>query len=128
SYWRRDSMRKLILIKHARPEVMPAAPSRDWTLSDAGRASCTALAARLEGLNPDLFITSDEPKAVETGAIVADLLHKPVHAAEDLHEHDRSNVPLMDTREFLAQMAIFFKKPDELLLGLETATQALRRF
>src|ERR1051325_10745026 len=106
-------MRKLILIKHARPEVLPAAPSRDWTLSDAGRESCKFLSARLEPLKPDLFITSDEPKAIESGALVADILKKPVRAAEDLHEHDRSNVPLMDTREFLAQMAIFFKKRDE---------------
>ena len=121
-------MPTLILIKHARPDVMPAVPSRDWTLSDEGRDSCKALAARLAAKPPDLLVTSDEPKAIETGSIVAGILKKPVQAAEDLHEHDRSNVPLMDTREFLSRVALFFKKPDELVLGLETATQALRRF
>src|ERR1051325_8791308 len=72
------TMPTLILIKHARPDVMPAVPSRDWTLSDEGRDSCKALAARLAAKPPDLFVTSDEPKAIETGSIVAGILKKPV--------------------------------------------------
>src|SRR5690606_3350065 len=44
--------------------------------------------------------------------------------APDLHEHDRSNVPMMRTREFISAVAQFFADPEQLTLGLETARQA----
>lgn len=32
------TMRKLFLIRHARPEIMPGTPARSWTLAPADRA------------------------------------------------------------------------------------------
>ena len=68
-----------------------------------------------------------QPKAVETAEILAAALGVPHEVAADLHEHDRSNVPQMPTREFISSVALFFKRPTELVLGRETAEQARRR-
>ncbi|MGH7176215.1 MAG: histidine phosphatase family protein [Tepidisphaeraceae bacterium] len=121
-------MGRLILIKHASPQVTPAVPAREWTLSDKGRGESAVLAERIRRHNVEIDITSDEPKAVETGRIVAEILGVPARSAPGLHEHDRSNVPHMPTREFISSVALMFQKPEELVLGRETARQALDRF
>jgi broad specificity phosphatase PhoE len=121
-------MRKLILIKHARPQVDPAQSSEHWRLSDEGRAACTPLAEALRAYDFASIVSSTEPKAVETAEIVGRLLDKPARTADDLFEHDRSNVPHMDSREFISMVALFFKQPDQLVLGNETADETYDRF
>jgi broad specificity phosphatase PhoE len=121
-------MRKLILVKHAKPVVDERLPSHEWRLSEEGRNTCPPLAEALRPLEPAAIITSDEPKAAETGKLVGATLGKPVEQAKDLHEHDRSNVPMMPTREFISTMALFFKDPSRLVIGRETAQQAAERF
>lgn len=120
-------MSKLILIKHAPPQREPDVSSHDWKLSDAGRAKAATLAQRLQPQAAQRVFTSDEPKAIETGEIIAAALGVPTEILPDLHEHDRSNVPQMPTRDFISSMALFFKRRNELVLGRETAEQAERR-
>ncbi len=120
-------MRKLILIKHGKPQTDPARPSHEWSLSEQGREQSRALAERVRAFAPAVVVTSEEPKAAETGRIVAELLGVSCESAAGLEEHDRSNVPMMDTREFISTMAMFFKRPDELVLGRETASAAQSR-
>src|SRR4051812_42241799 len=121
-------MAKLILIKHASPQVVPAVPPQQWQLSDRGRQSCFALAERLRPHQPHVVISSNEPKAVETAQLVAAELNLPHETADDLFEHDRSNVPHMRSGEFISMVELFFRRPDELVLGEETATEARQRF
>jgi len=97
-------------------------------LSEAGRRRCGPLADRLEGYAPDVIVTSDEPKAVQTGRIVASELGKPLKTAQGLHEHDRSNVAFESTEWFEAAVARFFAEPGRLVFGNETADQAYSRF
>lgn len=121
-------MRKLILIKHARPEIEPdVVPSR-WNLAEMSRASCTALAAKLALHSPAILLTSVEPKAQQTAELLAAELSIPTEAAEGFHEHDRDDVPHMQTREFLSLMAMVFKQPHRHVLGRESADQASERF
>ncbi|HEV2293427.1 MAG TPA: histidine phosphatase family protein [Tepidisphaeraceae bacterium] len=120
-------MAKLILIKHAPPQVDAGVPSHEWRLSPAGRDKATALAERLRAHAPTIVFTSNEPKAIETAQIVADALAVRHEISPGLHEHDRSNVPQMPTREFISSVALFFKCPNELVLGRETAAQARQR-
>jgi hypothetical protein len=40
-------VRKLILVKHAAPQVIPALPACTWHLSAAGQQRCLPLACRL---------------------------------------------------------------------------------
>ena len=121
-------MRKLILIKHAQPQVLENVPSHEWGLSPDGRQACIPLAEKLRVHEPAVVVTSDEPKAFQTGELVGRALKVPVTAVAGLQEHDRSNVPLMPPRDFISMMALFFKDPDRLVLGRETADQAAQRF
>jgi broad specificity phosphatase PhoE len=121
-------MRKLILIKHASPQVEADLPPERWPLSEEGRARCEALARQVAALEPTVVVSSEEMKASETARIVAERLGVPHHAAPDLHEHDRSNVPQLRSAEFISMMELLFRRPNELVLGTETAVAALSRF
>ena len=120
-------MPEIVLIKHAKPQVSPEMPSHEWPLSEEGRRQSLALAERLRRYALKRIISSTEPKAAETGRIVADELGLKFQTAPNLHEHDRSNVPHMPTREFLSFMALFFDRDDERVLGLESAREARDR-
>jgi len=121
-------MRKVILVKHAAPQVEPELPPERWHLSEEGRTRCATLAGALQPHAPALVVSSEELKAAETGESLAAHLGVPHHTAPDLHEHDRSNVPHMASREFISLIELFFRRPGELVLGKETAVAALSRF
>lgn len=121
-------MNHLILVKHSLPEIVPALPAKEWTLSEAGRARCQSLAKTLAPYAVDVVISSLEPKAMETAQILAQQLAKPFHTFEGLHEHDRTGVDFLGREQFEAQIHRFFEHPDELVLGRETADQARTRF
>jgi broad specificity phosphatase PhoE len=121
-------MQKLILIKHASPLVIPGTPSEKWNLSEKGRESCVPLAEAVREFSPAAIVTSEEPKARETGEIVAAKLGVPIETAPGLHEHDRSKVPHMRSGEFISHMELLFRRPGERVLGSESADEALDRF
>jgi broad specificity phosphatase PhoE len=121
-------MRKLILIKHASPLVVPGTPPEKWKLSDKGRESCAALAEAVRPHAPAIIVASSEPKAQETAEILGEKLGVAVETADGLHEHDRSNVPHMRSGEFISHMEVFFRRPTERVLGRESAVAALDRF
>ena len=121
-------MRQLILVKHAAPEVVPGTPAERWRLSDKGRAACTPLAASLSSFKPRVIVSSEEPKASETAERVARELGVPWETAPGLHEHDRSNVQHMRSGDFISTMELVFRRPQQLVLGRETAAGALKRF
>lgn len=120
-------MSKLILIKHAAPKKDAERPSHQWQLSDDGREAARRLAGRVCAYQPDRIITSREPKAVETGQIVADACAIPLEQADGLEEHHRRSVPLMRTRDFVSAVAHFFSDPQRRVLGEETADAARAR-
>jgi broad specificity phosphatase PhoE len=121
-------MRHLVLIKHARPQVDPAITSEEWQLGKEGKDGAARLVDPLRRFSFDRIYSSNEPKAAQTAQILADALDKPVEQVPDLREHDRRNVPHMDSREFISLVALFFREPDRLVLGNETADQAHARF
>ena len=120
--------RSLILVKHAPPLIDPAVPAQRWLLSDEGRRRCAALADLLASYAPVAIAASMEPKAAETARLAGERLAVPVEALDGLHEHDRSNVGFLSDADFDAAVAAFFARPDELVLGKETANEALARF
>lgn len=122
-------MRTLLLIRHSAVAIDPERPSREWTLSAEGRARCTDLALELTRHDPGVFVSSVEPKAGETAQLLAEALGRPWTTAEGLHEHRRDSVPYFASRAtFEAAVAQFFARPDEPVLGEETAVQARHRF
>lgn len=120
---------RLILVKHAAPVVEPSLPAAHWRLSEAGRERALALAQELAPLTPTRVVASREPKARETGKVVARALGLPLLSADGLHEHDRTNEPFdEDPTRFEESMAAFFARPGERVYGLESADQAHDRF
>jgi broad specificity phosphatase PhoE len=121
-------MRKLILIRHSNSKLDPDLPPHHWGLIQDGRDRCLLLVEKLSTQQPDIIFTSIEPKAVQTGEIVAQNLNLPCVVAPSLHEHERERGPIVGRAEFLARIANLFSNPDQLVLGRETANQALKRF
>lgn len=121
-------MSQLLLVKHALPEIVSDVPSNQWHLSEPGRARCNALADKLAAYNPNVIVSSVEPKAAETARIVAYRLDKPFEMIQGLHEHERSSVGFLGAAQFEAAAVRFFEKQHELVLGSETAGEAHERF
>jgi len=122
-------MEHLILIKHAMPHIDPSKSSRTWELSPEGRQSCIPLAEAIKTYLPQQMITSNEPKARDTGQMVANHLNIPCALAPNLHEHDRQNAPFItDKTQWRNLIQTFFAQPNDLIFGNETATQARERF
>jgi broad specificity phosphatase PhoE len=118
----------LILVKHSLPEIVPALPASQWRLSEEGRQRCRILAEQLAAHHPAVIVTSIEPKAEETGWIVAGHLAVPCETAAGLHEHERSSVGWLGGDHFEAAVARLFAQPQQQVFGSETADQAHQRF
>jgi broad specificity phosphatase PhoE len=122
-------MRALILVRHSISEVDKSVDSNQWHLSAAGRLLCEPLAERLAEYSPTRIVTSREPKAIETGQIIAEILNKPESVANNIHEHDRSGMGIFPTVEaFQANVENFFRHPNELVYGNETGEETYQRF
>jgi broad specificity phosphatase PhoE len=120
---------KLILVRHSLPEFVTGVPASRWQLSAEGRRRCETLAERLAAYDLAAIVASQEPKAAETGQIIANALGLPFETAPGLHEHERGVVRDLGSQEdFQAQVTRFFEHPGELVLGHETADQAHARF
>jgi broad specificity phosphatase PhoE len=122
-------MRTLIFVRHSLPEIVPTIPASRWHLTEEGKRRCRPLAEMLTPYQPKLILTSREPKAVETGQLLARFWHLSAQSFPDLHEHCRENVGIINSKqEFEQRVATFFQHPDTLVFGSETAEQATRRF
>lgn len=118
----------LILVKHSLPQIEEDRPANTWKLSAEGQVRAHRLAEHLEHFEPEVIVSSNEPKAKETADILAHHFQLNMQMMLDLREQDRSNVPYLSERAFQASMREFFQRPGELVLGSETANQAYTRF
>ena len=74
-------MSRLVLVRHARPVVVPGAPPETWELDERAREDCVLLAHTLRDLELPAIVSSPEPKARQTAAVLGLRLGVPV--AED---------------------------------------------
>jgi broad specificity phosphatase PhoE len=118
----------LVLARHARPEVDPSQPSSSWTIGVDGIEGSMRMAERLRHLGIDLVVSSVEPKAAETGRLVASALDLPFQTGHDLHEHVRTSTGFLDRGVFEASVRRFFAEPSAKVFGDETADAAAARF
>jgi broad specificity phosphatase PhoE len=118
----------LVLVKHARPDVDPARPAAEWTLGVEGMAGSLRLAERLRPLKIDHVVSSVEPKAAETGRLIADALGLTWQTGHDLHEHVRPSVGYLAQPAFEASIRRFFAEPGRVVFGDESADAAFARF
>jgi broad specificity phosphatase PhoE len=120
--------RELVLVRHSLPEIEPGRPAPTWRLNEVGRERCSPLAEALRPYEPAVVVTSEEPKAVETGHLVAEGLGVPWESFPGLHEHERRDVPFTTPEAFRGAVARLFESPDELVFGGETANEAHARY
>ena len=105
---------KLILVKHSLPEIDPGLSANRWKLSSEGRRLCLSQADQPSNHTVDSVISGTEPKAVETGKILARALGRPFHHIEGLHEHDGSDVGYFhDGEDFDKAVYSPFENPSE---------------
>ena len=120
-------MRRLVLVKHSMPEMEQDKPASAWRLGEVGRGRAEELAVTLREFSPDMIWSSREPKAVETAEMLAGSFGVAVKVMDGLEEHHRGNVPFLPKEEFEGAVEHFFCNPGRLVLGTETADQALER-
>lgn len=119
---------KLILVRHANPEIDPALPAAQWRLSARGRQRCALLAERLASFGLQAIITSEEPKAEETGRLTAGYLGLKVTSHPGLQEQDRRDAGFLSPEEFRTAVRRVFRHPEERIFGSESAQEAQVRF
>lgn len=119
----------IILVRHSKPAIDPVRPAHRWELSGEGRRLAEELAERLASLEPDAVYTSSEPKAKQTGAVVAERLELPIAKVTGLGEHQRRTVPCFPSQEeFRRRVKELFDYPELRVFGEESAGEALERF
>jgi broad specificity phosphatase PhoE len=109
-------LKNIILVKHSVPEIIPTVPAKEWRLSKSGQIRCVALAEKLESFSPDVIFSSIEPKAIETAQVIAERFNKSFSIVDDLQEHDRTNIGILEKREFESKVKEFFDNPESLVL------------
>ncbi len=120
--------RKLIFVKHSMAELVPTVPSEQWHLSDLGRARAKILAEKLAAYEPNVVVSSMSPKAMETARIVAEAMSLPCEGDADLRENDRTGFGFVGEAELQATLARFFREPQAVVMGTESADVAHARF
>lgn len=121
-------MERLILVRHAEPEIDPSLDAAAWPLTSRGEVAARRLATVLSGLQPGWIITSPERKARETAALIAESLEIPV--ADDPLLAEQGAGPdefIHDYRDFRDRVRAHFAQPGEAVFRNETAADAAQR-
>ncbi len=122
-------MDRLLLVRHAEPEIDVEIPASEWKLTSRGIVSTTNLAPVLAGFEPSLVVTSPERKAIETARVLADALQLPVHASAHFAEQGAgAHEFIEDYGEFQDMVRRYFEQPDEVVMRREAAVDAAKRF
>jgi broad specificity phosphatase PhoE len=97
-------------------------------LSSEGERQSRRLAIPLSRYAPLRLVSSQEPKALQTGRILAAELGLEVSVAAGLEELDRPSSPIMSREDHERRNAPIFQHPTTPVLGTESARDALNRF
>jgi 2,3-bisphosphoglycerate-dependent phosphoglycerate mutase len=117
----------LIIVRHAQSAPDPAAPERDWPLSERGRRQAADLAPVLRELGVDALASSPFIRAVDTLRPFADAAGLAIAVDEDLRERSLGGwLPeLADVEEAIRRMHADL---DFCLEGGETGRACITRF
>ncbi|WP_296597298.1 histidine phosphatase family protein [Phenylobacterium sp.] len=120
-------MDAIVFITHPEVVIDPAVPVPRWPLSAKGRTRMETFADALAGGPVAAVWSSDEQKALDGGAILAERLAAPHRVDPRLGENGRESTGYIAPPEFWEVVAEFFAKPDESVRGWETARHAQQR-
>lgn len=116
-----------LYITHPQVKIDPDIPVPRWGLSDMGKARSLEAASRPWARQLTRLVSSDETKAMETAAILAEAAGISFEIAENLHENDRSTTGFLPPDAFEAAADQFFAAPFESFRGWERAADAQAR-
>jgi len=122
-------MNRVLLVRHAEPDIDVAVPAEEWSLTARGVESTSRLATILADLAPTVIVTSPERKAVETGRVIAGSLGLPLEQDASFSEHGASPLKFMtDYAEFRELVKRHFAEPDRIVMRDESSRDAGERF
>ena len=122
------SVRRIVLVRHAKPRIQENIPSSQWKLSPEGAEAATGLAEHLREFQFSHIASSPEPKAVGTAQAIASRIGLAVAIDEGFAEHSRKSVGFVSRDEVEAGIAALFANPGRLVFGDETANECFYRF
>ena len=119
--------RQLVFITHPNVVIDADVPVPRWPLSERGRERMRLGLRQPWIADLSAIYCSDEQKAIDTAAIVAQHRGLPVHERSALGENDRSATGFLPPAEFERMADAFFARPDASVRGWERAIDAQRR-
>ena len=122
------SVRRIVLVRHAKPLIDENIPSAQWKLTPDGADAAARLAERLREFEFAQIASSPEPKAIGTAQAIAARLGLSVAIDDGFAEHSRKSVGFKTREEIEAGIAALFANPDRLVFGDETADACFERF
>jgi broad specificity phosphatase PhoE len=100
-----------------------------WVLEPSASGAVARLARQMQTLGGDGVVVSPEPKALETGKMIAGELDIPLLVDPDLREQGGEQIPWIESmEEFQAAVAEHFSRPTHVVLGAESSSAAVDRF
>jgi broad specificity phosphatase PhoE len=118
----------LVLVKHAQPVLEADVAARYWRLGAEGEAQARRLARELERFQPFQLVSSHEPKAAQTAALVAHELGVVPSLVAGIEEFDRPPLPILASEEHERLNQRIFETPTLAVLGTESLNSAVERF
>ncbi len=119
--------RRVLFITHAEVVIDPAIPVPLWPLSATGRDRHLAFNRHGPIAGITAIYCSEERKAMDAAAILADATGVRPVPAHDLHENDRSATGYLPKAAFEAMADWFFAEPWASIRGWERAADAQTR-
>jgi broad specificity phosphatase PhoE len=116
-----------VYLTHPQVTIDPTVPVPQWRLSPVGVARIRVLAREPWLRRFQRIVASEEVKARESAALLAQALGVKDESAQDLHENDRASTGFLPPAEFERVADAFFASPTVSVRGWETAAAAQRR-
>jgi len=124
-----DMLQRIVLVRHAEPEIDADKPAAEWALTLRGEQSTRLLCDAVRDLGPTRVIASPELKAIQTGQIIAGALDLPFAEDERLAEQGAGPGEfLTDYTQFRALVRRHFAEPGTAVMRGESSYDAGRRY
>lgn len=122
-------MNRVILVRHAEPQVEIEIPASAWSLTTRGEQSTRRLVHRLATLRPGMIVASPERKALQTAALLVEGLELSLQQDERFSEQGADvGAFYPDYADFRARVEEHFARPDEVVFRGESSHAAAERF
>jgi 2,3-bisphosphoglycerate-dependent phosphoglycerate mutase len=122
-------MNRVILVRHAEPQVEIEIPAAAWSLTTRGEQATRRLVPRLASLRPGVVVTSPERKALQTAGLLAEGLELSLQQDERFSEQGAEVGEFFpDYSDFRARVEEHFARPDEVVFRGESSHAAADRF